>query len=152
MVEWAQIWQRRLLLPPCANIASEDLRTSTRNRLAERPSPEHRPEELPKFDLGRQAGGNLVARRYQRNPSVVYREIAGEAILVPIHRQVTDMQSIYTMNSVGAAIWNLLDGERTLVEIRDALLVEYDVRPEDLAEDLDEFIAQLVSVGAVRAV
>lgn len=93
-----------------------------------------------------------MTRRYEKDSSVVYREIAGEAILVPIHRHVQDMQSIYTMDSVGADIWNLIDGQRTVGEIRDALLVEYDVEPDDLAKDVDEFIAQLVSVGAVRAV
>lgn len=93
-----------------------------------------------------------MARRYEKNPSVVYREIAGEAILVPIHQDVRDMQSIYTLDSVGADIWSLIDGERTLDEIRDALLGEYDVEPDDLSKDLEEFVEQLLSVGAVRAV
>lgn len=93
-----------------------------------------------------------MARRFEKNPSVVYREIAGEAILVPIHQDVRDMQSIYTLDSVGADIWNLIDGERTLNEIQDALLVEYDVDPHDLSKDLEDFLEQLVSVGAVRAV
>jgi len=92
-----------------------------------------------------------LARRYKKDPSVVYREIAGEAILVPIRRNVADMQSIYTLDSVGADIWNLIDGERTQGDILDALLDDYDVEADVLSRDLDEFIDNLVSVGAIRA-
>jgi len=94
----------------------------------------------------------LMARRYVKDPSVVYREIAGEAILVPIRRNVADMESVYTLDSVGADIWSLIDGERTLADILDALLGEYDVEANVLSRDLDEFIEQLVSVGAIRTV
>ena len=94
----------------------------------------------------------MVVRLYAKDPSVVYREIAGEAILVPIRQNVADMQSIYTLDSVGADIWKLIDGERDLGEILDALLGEYDVEASVLSKDLDEFIEQLASVGAIRAV
>lgn len=90
--------------------------------------------------------------RYEKDPSVVYREIAGEAILVPIRRNVADMESVYTLDSVAADIWKLIDGERTLADIREALLGEYDVEADVLSRDLDEFVEQLVSVGAIRAV
>ena len=96
--------------------------------------------------------GDLVARRYEKDPTVVYREIAGEAILVPIRRNVADMESVYTLDSVGADIWNLIDGDRTLPDILDTLLGEYDVEADVLSRDLDEFIEQLESVGAIRAV
>ena len=96
--------------------------------------------------------GDLVARRYEKDPTIVYREIAGEAILVPIRRNVADMESIYTLDSVGADIWKLIDGERTVSEILDALLIEYDVEAEVLSQDLDEFVEQLESVGAIRPV
>lgn len=94
----------------------------------------------------------MTARRYEKDPSVVYREIAGEAILVPIRRNLVDMQSIYTLDNVGADIWKLIDGERTLADIKEALLDEYDVEASALSQDLDEFIDQLVAVGAIRAV
>lgn len=98
--------------------------------------------------------GDLVARRsvYVKDPSIVYREIAGEAILVPIRRNVADMDSVYMLDSVGVDIWNLIDGERTLPDILDALLREYDVEAEVLSKDLDEFIEQLESAGVIKAV
>ena len=94
----------------------------------------------------------MVARRYVKDSSVVYREIAGEAILVPIHQNAADMQSIYTLDSVGADIWKLIDGERDVGDILDALLGEYEVEASVLSKDLDEFFEQLASVGAIRAI
>lgn len=96
--------------------------------------------------------GDLVARCYVKDPSIVYREIAGEAILVPIRRNVADMESVYTLDSVGADIWELIDGDRTLSEILDLLLGEYDVDVAVLSKDLDEFFGQLEAIGAIRPV
>ncbi len=93
----------------------------------------------------------MVETRYEKDPSVVYREIAGEAILVPIRGTASDMQSVYTLDSVGADIWNLIDGERSVGDILGVLVGEYEVEEEVLARDLDEFIGQLASVGAIRA-
>ena len=95
---------------------------------------------------------DVVARRYVKDPSVVYREIAGEAILVPIRRNLADMESVYTLDGVAADIWELIDGERTVADMLDMLLDEYDVSAEILSRDLNEFIEQLESAGAIRSV
>ena len=87
--------------------------------------------------------------RYNRDPSIVSREIAGETILVPIRRNVGDLESIYTLNETGARIWALLDGSRTVAAIRDAISEEYEVEAEAAEQDIIELLAQLESIGAV---
>jgi hypothetical protein len=81
---------------------------------------------------------------------MVSRQIAGEVILVPIRKNVGDLESIYTLNDTAAAIWALLDGKRSLAEIRDQMVVEFEVTAEEATQDLDELIAQLLDVGAVE--
>jgi len=88
--------------------------------------------------------------RYDKDPSIVYREIAGEAVLVPIRRNVADMAKIYNLDEVAADIWQLIDGQRTLAEVRDALLDEYDVAPDVLEADLGDLVQKLVSIGALK--
>jgi len=88
--------------------------------------------------------------RYEKDPNIVYREIAGEAILVPIRKRSADLEGIYTLNSVGARIWDLLDGRRTLSEIRDLLVDEYDVEAGVLTSDLFEYVEHLRQAGAIR--
>lgn len=87
---------------------------------------------------------------YARNDAFVFREIAGETILVPIYGQVADMESIYTLNGVGARIWALVDGSRTMAEIRDIILEEYDAPAEGIDADLQEFVDNLLSIEALR--
>ncbi len=94
----------------------------------------------------------FVQTVYARNEAFVFRMIGAEAILVPIYGQVADMESIYTLTEVGARIWELVDGRRTLVEVRDTLLQEYDAPAADVEADLVEFVRNLVSLEALRPV
>lgn len=90
--------------------------------------------------------------RYRHDADIVDREIAGEVILVPIRNNVGDLESIYTLNETAARIWALLDGVRTLAEVRDALVAEFEVEPDEAETDLVELMAQLESIRAVRLV
>ena len=80
------------------------------------------------------------------------RQIAGEFILVPIRQSAGEVESIYTLNEVGTRIWELLDGQRSLLQIRDLLVDEFEVSPEEAETDLLEFMQGLESVGAVQEV
>ena len=95
---------------------------------------------------------DYLERCYEKDPSIVHRNIAGEAILVPIRQHVADLESIYTLDEVGARIWELIDGQRRVKEIRDAIVGEYEVSPDVAEADLVEFIQQLEEVGGVREV
>jgi hypothetical protein len=95
---------------------------------------------------------DFLKARYEKDPSVVYREIAGEAILVPIRRNVADMDSLYALDGIGVRIWSLLDGQRTMAEIHESLLDEYEVKAEVLEADLADFIKQLTAIQAIKAV
>ena len=83
---------------------------------------------------------------FERDPNVVYREIAGEAILVPIRKNVADTACVYMLNETSARIWDLLDGSHTLADIRDALVAEYDVTAERAAADLLAVIDELQEI------
>ena len=80
------------------------------------------------------------------------RQIAGEYILVPIRQSAGEVESIYTLNEVGTRIWELLDGQRSLVQIRDLLVDEFEVSPKEAETDLLEFMQGLESVAAVQEV
>lgn len=90
-------------------------------------------------------------RRYVRDADFVFRRISDEVILLPIRRNLGDLESIFSLNEVGARIWELLDGQRSLAEIRDTLLAEFDASADAVEADLAEFIASLESIGAIGA-
>src|SRR2546428_585129 len=64
---------------------------------------------------------------YARDPDFVSRRIADEVIVLPIRKNLGDLESIYTLNEVGARTWELFDGRRSLREIRDILTREHEV-------------------------
>ena len=89
---------------------------------------------------------------YRRSENIVSREIAGETILVPIRGSLVDLQKIYTVNAVGAVIWEHLDGTKSLAAIRDTLLERYDTDRRQIEEDLEEFIAMVAREGLAAKV
>jgi hypothetical protein len=90
--------------------------------------------------------------RYQRNPDYIFRKIVDELVLVPVHQDVADMDCIYTLNPIGAFIWERLDKPATQSELQAALLAEYAAEPEVVAADLEGFLRELTAIGAVREI
>jgi hypothetical protein len=90
--------------------------------------------------------------RYERNPDYIFRRIAEEAVLVPIHQDVADMDCIYTMNAVGAFLWEQLDRPATLAELHAAMRDEYAAEPEVIAADLESFLREMTAIDALRKV
>jgi hypothetical protein len=90
--------------------------------------------------------------RYERNPEFIFRRVVDELLLVPVHQDVADTDCMYTLNAVGAFIWQQLEGPATLAELQSAVGDTYDADPEVLAADLREFVQGLESAGAVRRV
>lgn len=94
---------------------------------------------------------NPLLVRYRKASSIVTREIAGETILVPIRQNVGDLESIYTLNETASRIWALIDGRRSLGDIRDALVARFEVEQAEAEQDLLEFVGQLQAAGALEA-
>jgi hypothetical protein len=91
-------------------------------------------------------------KRFVKDPSVVSRKIADEFILVPIRQKASDVDSIYTMNEVAGRIWELIDGEKRVEEVRDVIVEEFEVSLEEAEADLVDLLQQLEKVGAVKPV
>ena len=88
----------------------------------------------------------------QKNPSFVSRKIVDEVILVPISHKVGEVDCLYALNEVGARIWELVDGNRSLQELRDAIVEEFEVSKTEAQEDLAVLIEQLKEIGAIQEV
>ena len=89
---------------------------------------------------------------YTKHPDYVQRDVAGECILVPIRRTLTEANSIYVLNETGAALWNRIDGQRTAQDIVTDFCNEYEVAIEQLAKDFTSLLDDLLSIRAVEEV
>jgi hypothetical protein len=65
-------------------------------------------------------------------------DLAGEAAILNVKNGV-----YYGLNPLGARIWNLIQKPRTLSELRDILLREYEVDVSHLESDLRSLLAEL---------
>jgi hypothetical protein len=65
-------------------------------------------------------------------------DLAGEAAILNLKNGV-----YYGLDPVGARIWNLIQEPKTLAQIRETILAEYDVEPDRLNADLHSLLAQL---------
>ena len=90
-----------------------------------------------------------LKRKYKKNKDFVFRKIGNETILVPIKNNVGDMGCIYTLNEVGAFICEHLDGKNRPLDVRNLILEEFEVPPEQAEEDLGELVDDLKKIGAI---
>lgn len=72
-------------------------------------------------------------------------ELDGEAAILNLKDGV-----YYGLDPVGAAVWKLLQQPRTVSELRDALLEEYEVDAERCERDLMALLAELATCGLVQ--
>ena len=89
---------------------------------------------------------------YTKHPDYVQRDVAGECILVPIRRTLTEANSIYVLNETGAALWKRIDGQRTAQDIVTEFCNEYEVATDQLAKDFTLLLDDLLSIQAVEEV
>jgi len=94
---------------------------------------------------------STLDERFRQDPTIVSRDIAGEMILVPIRQKAGDLESVYTLNTTASFVWERLDGERTLAEIKGELLERFEVDEDEAERDMVELVAQLESIGAIQA-
>jgi hypothetical protein len=90
-----------------------------------------------------------LAGVFVQKDEIVSRNIAGETILVPIRGNLADMQNIFTLNKVGAFIWEQLDGKRPLSEIHVSLCDCFEVSSEEAERDILEFVDHVNETGLV---
>lgn len=74
---------------------------------------------------------------YRPSEDVVARDIQGEMIIIPITSGIGDLEDeIFTLNKHGRAIWDKLDGKKTLKEIAKELSLDFEGSLKDIEKDV----------------
>lgn len=89
--------------------------------------------------------------RPRKNGNIVSRVVADEAIVVPIRRGAADMDSIFTFNEAGTALWKMLEANRSGAEMSRYLQDEYGLSAEQAVADTQAFIEDLAAAGLIEA-
>ncbi|HVH12083.1 MAG TPA: PqqD family protein [Longimicrobium sp.] len=89
---------------------------------------------------GMDAATRVVAARDQ-----VSVEVDGEAVILNLADGV-----YYGLDPVGARVWGLMEEPRTVAELRDAVVAEWEVDAPTAEADLLELLADLAARGLVE--
>ncbi|HLD82528.1 MAG TPA: PqqD family protein, partial [Candidatus Omnitrophota bacterium] len=75
---------------------------------------------------------NLEAK-YVPSEDVVARDVQGEFIIIPIASGIADSEDeLFSLNDTGRAVWNNLDGRRSLKEVAGSLASEFEAPAEEI--------------------
>ena len=85
----------------------------------------------------------------RKNPNMVTRVIDNERILLPIFKNSKEANCIYTLNKVASQVWELINGRRTLVEIKKVILKRFDTTEEEVEKEIAKLLKDLREIKAV---
>lgn len=85
---------------------------------------------------------------YIKVEGVVEKTLGDELVLVPLSDNVASMNEVFTLNEVGAFIYDNCNGENNLAAIIDKVLDNFNVTFDNASDDVKAFIkiAQMKNV------
>lgn len=89
------------------------------------------------------------SRALRKNKDMVTRVIDDETILLPIFKTSEEVNCIYTLNKVASRVWELINGKRTLLEIKNIALKEFDATPKEVDKEMQKLLKDLKKIKAV---
>jgi len=93
---------------------------------------------------------HATAPRFRKSGNIVSRVVANEAIAVPIRRGAADLDSIFTFNEAGTALWAMVEGDCSSLEMSEYLRREYGLSAEQAMADTQVFIDNLAAAGLIE--
>lgn len=81
----------------------------------------------------------------RQNPDNAVREIDGSVFIMN-----PDTSELHQLNEVGARVWQLCQGDRSVADIAGVIEAEYDVAGDRAQADVLEFLDQLAAKGLVE--
>ena len=82
---------------------------------------------------------------FKRNKDVVWRTLGDDCILLHLESGI-----YYTLNEEGRMLWEALDGENKLAEIRAKIMEHYEVDAGTIQKDLIEIMEDLIKENLVE--
>ena len=82
---------------------------------------------------------------FQKSEDLVTRMIDREMVIVPMVSGVGDLNTdLYSLNSTGAAVWEKIDGHRTLKQITTELSKEFNAPSDQIQQEVTVLIKALL--------
>ena len=90
----------------------------------------------------------MMQTECRRGDKHVYREIAGEHLLIALHKDA--VAPMFAFTPTAASLWGELDEWTRTDRLVEHLLEHFDVDRPEAEKDVQEFLEQLTSIGALE--
>jgi len=90
-----------------------------------------------------------VDKIYSIKSGYVFREIAGEFLVVPVTPD-DGVKGMMILNPVSALLWQMLQSGKTVEELLKGVTSEFDVADDEARADILDFLAQLDNLGLLK--
>ena len=101
-------------------------------------------DNLPK---GTKEGG---VRMFKANPDFILREVAGEAVLVPVGEAGIFENSVISLNETCRFLWQLFQEPRTLEDVIAEARKEYSDPDGEMEQGIKDFIREYLKYGLLK--
>lgn len=82
---------------------------------------------------------------YKPSEDVVARDVHGEFVIIPITSGIEDSDdAIFSLNKFGKAIWDKLDGKRSLKDVTEVLALQFEGSATEIKSDVLGLIEELL--------
>lgn len=88
----------------------------------------------------------------ERRPGLFVQEAGGEKVLVPVEADVADLTRVWTLSATAAAVWDLVDGVRSVDGLVAALQERYRGPAETIERDVRDLLSRMLAQGLVRRI
>ncbi len=85
------------------------------------------------------ADKNLAAEKYKHADHVAWRRVAEEVVVLDLNSS-----AYYSLNEVGAFVWERLGQGQSLRDIATALCEDYDVEEKQARKDVDAVVQDMI--------
>ena len=91
-----------------------------------------------------------VENKYIANTDYVLREIVGEYMLIPTGKLSMTANGVVTISESAAYLWKKMDEGKSMSQLCDLLLEEYEVDRDTALSDISEMIDGMLKTKAVK--
>lgn len=78
------------------------------------------------------------------------QETGGERVLVPVEAEVADLTRVWTLSPTAAAVWGLLDGDRSVDAVVEDLQRRYEAPEGRIRAEVLDLLERFLREGLVR--
>ena len=94
----------------------------------------------------------FLKRIYKKDPETIYRLVEGEPVIIPLRSdvEIDDLGAFYILkNKTAAYIWELIDDNKSVKQIVEAVLEKFDVEAKKAETDTMRFIKELEDIKSI---